>query len=122
MSPDDEKPLELDVEERGRATIVRIIGSAGMNEAEGLRRDLEQIASRAIPVIVLDLSDMEFISSLGLGAIISAHLKCRHHAGQAGFEGLPHQRYQGLLQPRVEPDDDRTHYHQAVINEINGQV
>ena len=82
MSPDDEKPLELNVEDRGRAAVVRITGSAGMNEAEGLRRDLEQLASRAIPVIVLDLSDMEFISSLGLGAIISAHLKCRHHNGQ----------------------------------------
>lgn len=82
MSGDTESELELDVEDRGQAIVVRIVGSAGMNEAEAMRRELVRLANRQIPVIVLDLSDLEFISSLGLGAIIAGHLKSRHHNGQ----------------------------------------
>ena len=39
-------------------------------------------AAEHVPVIVLDLGQMDFICSLGLGAIITGHLKCRHHQGQ----------------------------------------
>jgi anti-sigma B factor antagonist len=53
-----------------------------MDAAEKLRLKLEELAAKGAPVIVVDLSGMDFICSLGLGAIISGHLKCRHHNGQ----------------------------------------
>ena len=36
---------------------------------------------------MLDLHEMDFICSLGLGAIINGHLKSRHHQGQIRLVG-----------------------------------
>ena len=44
--------------------------------------DDSELADSRIPVIVLDLTEMDFICSAGLAAIISAHLHSRHHRGQ----------------------------------------
>lgn len=76
------KGLKMEQQRAGSAAVVKISGSAGMEEAEFLRRELEALAGRKSPVVVLDLSDLDFISSLGLGAIISMHLKSRHHGGK----------------------------------------
>jgi len=82
MTRPEHKPLQLDVQRRGEATVVTIIGSVSISEAERLRVQLEAIAAEEAPLIVLDLGEMDFICSLGLGAIISGHLKCRRHHGQ----------------------------------------
>ena len=66
----------------GPAVVLRLRGSAGMAEADHLRQRLEELAALKYPLIVLDLAAMEFISSLGLGAIVTGHVRCRHHNGQ----------------------------------------
>ena len=66
----------------GPAGGLRLRGSAGMAEADHLRQRLEELAALKYPLIVLDLAAMEFISSLGLGAIVTGHVRCRHHNGQ----------------------------------------
>ncbi len=76
------KPLEMDVREVGSAAVVHVSGSVDMSDAEKMRVTLEDLAAKPTALIVLDLSDMDFICSVGLGAIISAHLKCRHHQGR----------------------------------------
>jgi anti-sigma B factor antagonist len=76
------QPLRLTVREVGSVAVVGVRGSAGMEAADKLRVKLEELAVKEVPIIVLDLKDMDFICSLGLGAIISGHLKCRHHNGQ----------------------------------------
>ena len=77
-----ETSLKLDIRRDGPTAVVQLTGSAGMNEAEDMRLKLEELAGSKVPVIVLDLSGLSFICSLGLGAIISCHLKSRHHRGQ----------------------------------------
>ena len=82
MAKEPERLLRMEVREVGEATVVKIRGSAGMNEAEELRIKLDDIVRRRPATIILDLGEMDFISSAGLGAIISCHLRCRHHRGQ----------------------------------------
>ena len=82
MTSSTNKPLRLDVSRRGDATVIKVSGSVSMSEAELLRESLEKLAAERVALIVLDLSEMNFICSLGLGAIISGHLKCRHHHGR----------------------------------------
>ena len=74
--------LTLDVQTGPQATIVRVTGSAGMREAEHMRSVLEELNASCPAIIVLDLSRMDFICSMGLGAIIQGHLRSRHHSGQ----------------------------------------
>ena len=81
MAHTTQRPLEIEVESRGNASILVVHGSAGMNDADKMRIMLEDLTDEECTPIVLDLSDMDFICSVGLGAIISGHLKSRHYKG-----------------------------------------
>jgi len=82
MSPHTNNSLHLEVNRKNDAAVMKVSGSVSMSEAQQLREGLENLVSEQIPLVVLDLSEMDFICSLGLGAIIAAHLKSRHHQGQ----------------------------------------
>jgi len=69
-TPPDE--LAIEVRRVAQAAVVRVRGSSGMLEAGRLTDELLGLAEQAVPVIILDLSDLEFISSAGLGAILRA--------------------------------------------------
>lgn len=75
------RDLRMDVDRRGSASIVRLAGSAHMSVATTLREQLVGLIDQDTPRLVLDLADLEFINSVGLGAIIAAHLRCRHYNG-----------------------------------------
>ena len=77
-----QKPLKLGVASVGRARVLTISGSAGMAESDRIRKKLEHLAAKAPPIIVLDLSKMDFIGSAGLGALIVGHLHASRHHGQ----------------------------------------
>ncbi len=82
MTKQRDIPLQLDIRDQGGARVVRILGSVGMNEAERLRVTLDGLAALSAGRVVLDLTGMDFICSLGLGAMISAHQKLQHHEGE----------------------------------------
>lgn len=65
----------------GESTVVVIRGSVTIADADSLRAYLENLAGENIPRIVLDLAEMEFICSTGLGAIIMGNLKSSQHGG-----------------------------------------
>ena len=71
--------LRLDVETRDRATVVKLVGSANMDVAGDLQERLIELVEAQVGQLILDLSELEFVSSVGLGAIIAAHLRCRHY-------------------------------------------
>jgi len=72
----------MQVERHGPNAVVTLGGSAGMVEAEQLRRELEALAAQEVAITVLDAGELEFIGSAGLAAIVHGHLKNRHHGGQ----------------------------------------
>jgi anti-sigma B factor antagonist len=73
--------FRVEVEERGSAIVARLIGSAGMLVSTDLEDALLELVGRQPPLLILDLSGLEFISSVGLGGIVAAHLRSRHHGG-----------------------------------------
>ncbi len=75
-------PLSLGVFHEGPVTVVRISGSAGMLEADIIREKLLSIAAESNPRIVLDLDELEFISSPGLSAIIAGRHETITHGGR----------------------------------------
>ena len=77
-----ERPLQVHVHECDGGVVVRLCGVAGMVEAEGVRKQLETLADEGAAVIVLDLTDLAFIGSAGLTAIVCAYLKGRRHQGE----------------------------------------
>ncbi len=79
---DSYKTLKLDVEQLDAGVVVRVVGSVSIQEAALLRDELTAIAAQKVPFIVLDLEQMDFICSSGLGAIILAHVRIHRHDGE----------------------------------------
>ena len=78
MSEPSMDELHIDVQQRGPAVIVKLAGSADMEVADELQHRLIGLVDEDSGPVVLDLSELDFISSTGLGAIIAAHLRCRN--------------------------------------------
>jgi anti-sigma B factor antagonist len=87
MTPAGRKPLRLEVERSAQGIVVRIRGTVGTEDAHRLQEKLEELAVGTAPLIVLDMEGMDFISSMGLAAIIAGHLKARRHDGEIRVVG-----------------------------------
>ncbi len=81
MSSTPAELLRVEVETQGTTTIARLIGSANMVVSTDLKDQLLDLVASQPQQLILDLSQLEFISSVGLSGIIAAHLRCRHHSG-----------------------------------------
>lgn len=79
--PTELEDLRVTVQRRGAATVVKLAGSANMVVSSALRDQLVGLVDEHTSQLVLDLTELEFINSVGLGAIIAAHLRCRRHNG-----------------------------------------
>ncbi|GMV97660.1 MAG: STAS domain-containing protein [Phycisphaerae bacterium] len=73
--------LRMNVEHRGPVAVVKLAGSAHMDVTSKLRDQLVGIVDEKTSDLVLDLADLDFINSVGLGAIIAAYLRCRRRNG-----------------------------------------
>jgi anti-anti-sigma factor len=81
VRPSDRR-LEINVSERPGGVLVRLRGSATMEQCERLKESLLDIAEGSPPVMVLDMADLDFICSLGLGSIVAAYLGTIKHEGR----------------------------------------
>lgn len=81
MDSTSDQFLKLAVHQDGLAAVVTVQGSAGIAEAQHMQSTLESLTDKQLPLIVLDLSGMTFICSVGLSAIISTHVRSRRHNG-----------------------------------------
>jgi len=75
------RPLTIQVQREEQYAVVKLSGSCTMEVSDQIRHCLVGLSQEMVRVIVLDLSDLDFIDSNGLGGIIAAHLKSRHHHG-----------------------------------------
>jgi anti-sigma B factor antagonist len=69
--------LGIEVRMEGSRTVVKLTGSAEMTQADPLRDRIETLAKEAASVIVLDLSEVDFIGSACLAAIVHGYLTAR---------------------------------------------
>lgn len=63
--------------------MARFGGSCTMDQSSLVAEELTPVATDAgVRVVVLDLGDLDFIESSGLGGVIAAYLKCRKRGGE----------------------------------------
>jgi anti-sigma B factor antagonist len=70
-------PFSTRVERRDRVVYASLAGEASFEHADTLRDQLLAAADQPISGFVVDLRDLTFISSVGLGAIVAVYLRCR---------------------------------------------
>lgn len=73
--------LNVQVEERGPWTVARVHGDIDVATAPRLRERLIGCISAGRPDLVLDLDDVGFLDSTGLGVIIGVLKRARTHGG-----------------------------------------
>ena len=67
---------------QGPCAVLTMHGSAHMADADAMRRALGDLIDKEVALIVLDMTDLDFICSTGLGAMISGHLRLRNCEGR----------------------------------------
>src|SRR3954452_373401 len=80
--------LCVKAEDRDGACVIRVIGDAGVANAELLDFELARRCTSRPVLAVLDLSELTFISSLGLAALISFQRVVNRHGGTVRVAGL----------------------------------
>ncbi len=78
------EPLSVEIkpEHDGDAIVYRLKGSLDFETAPSLRAALLDAADEGKHDIVVDLSQLEFLDSSGLGALIGAHKRALEHDGR----------------------------------------
>ena len=79
MAESSAKPLET--EHRGDTAVIRLHGRITELEAHGLEQQLLEQVEQGRPKVVLDLTDVPFITSACLGALMVAHKRGRERGG-----------------------------------------
>ena len=88
--------LRIETEQQGEAAVVRLAGSADMAEVAQLNRELDGLFRQGLHRLVVDVSRLEFASSMALGALIRSHHLCREAQGRMVLVG-PGPRLRGVL-------------------------
>lgn len=82
--------MELDHTEYKRCDLVSVRGRVDSNTAPKLSEKLTEITGAGRFRIVLDMGDMDFISSAGLRVLISAQKNCkRYNRGEVVLSSVP---------------------------------
>jgi anti-sigma B factor antagonist len=74
--------LEIDVNERDGHTVVAVGGEIDAYTAPSLQSALDEVIPDRGVQVVVDLSDVDFLDSTGLGVLVNALNRARTHDGE----------------------------------------
>jgi anti-sigma B factor antagonist len=80
--------LRMRVRTQGEVTIVEVGGEIDLHSAPQLRAELLKAAETVKPRVVIDLSEVTFIDSTGIGVLVGALKRAREKGGALNFCGI----------------------------------
>jgi anti-sigma B factor antagonist len=87
LSMDEGSVVSLEVERRGAVCLVKPHGRIGETEAHPFQRELLALADQGATRIIVDLSDVSFMTSSCLGALMVVHKRVRPQGGYIRLAG-----------------------------------
>jgi anti-sigma B factor antagonist len=78
----DALSVDIKSEHNGAAIVYRLRGSLDLATAPSLRAALLEAANEGKHDIIVDLTELEFLDSTGLGALIGAHRRALENSGR----------------------------------------
>ena len=69
-------PLTCELDPRDDVLLARIVGHADLTQLPRLQKFLADVEAKKAPLVVLDLSGLQFMSSVGLGALVWLRRSC----------------------------------------------
>lgn len=88
--------LSIDINPSDRGVVVQLRGTASMEHCDRLNALLMKAAESEPRLLVIDLDQLDFICSMGLGAIVAAYLRARRYDGQIAL-GAPNEAIREML-------------------------
>jgi anti-sigma B factor antagonist len=79
--------LRLRVRTQSETTVVEVSGEIDLHSAPQLRAELLKVGEVAKPRYVIDLNEVSFIDSTGIGVLVGALKRAREKAGNLHFCG-----------------------------------
>ena len=73
--------LKINTTQIDNYVVIRLRGSADMTAANQMNKQMQQLIKEEKFNLIVDLSDLGFICSMGLGSLISIHNKCNQNQG-----------------------------------------
>lgn len=73
--------FRLEVTSKGGATVIRVSGELDLATSPALDQELERVAGEGVPLVLVDLANLEFMDSTGLSVLVRAHQR-RTERGQ----------------------------------------
>ena len=92
--------LQISVEESGSTRRIRLRGSCDLATAPSLRQTLFELTPPEVSEVVLDVTDLDFIDSTGLGVVLGAMRRLREGGGNLAIAGA-----QGVVRRVLEITD-----------------
>lgn len=86
---DESPPLELTTRVEGDAAVISVRGEVDVASAPALRGAIRQVIDDGSTRVVLDLADLEFIDSSGLGVLVGALKNLRERDGALVLRAVP---------------------------------
>ncbi len=80
--------MELDITKNGDKAEVRFRGNMYVEDASSVREKLTDLLDDGVNLLVLNLSDLDYVDSSGLGVLISIHKRCIQKGGKMIVTGL----------------------------------
>lgn len=74
--------LTMDIKESGGVTVVTLTGRVTLGEESNqLRTKIKELLAQGKKLLVLDLGDVSYIDSTGLGTLVGAYTSARNSGG-----------------------------------------
>ncbi len=75
-------PMQVSVAHRPPNTAVLIVrGSLDIDTAPALRANLNRLVERPAPHVVVDVAGLDFVDSMGIGVLVTAHARAQEQGG-----------------------------------------
>ena len=81
--------FRISVTDDGDVTVVAVAGELDVATAPSLREELYRVIDRGVSKICVDLADMDFIDSTGLGVLVGALKRVKEREGSLVLRSLP---------------------------------
>ena len=73
--------LDIDISQRENGVVVSLKGAASMEQCDHLNEALYAACESKPQGLVIEMSQLRFICSLGLGGLVAAYLRVQKHGG-----------------------------------------
>jgi serine/threonine-protein kinase RsbW len=80
--------LKLELKQLPEGLVVRVLGDASVVTVEKLHRELGALSLAPPRLVILDLSALDFVASLGMGAILAFDKRVAHEGGYVRLAAL----------------------------------